>query len=68
VSVGTGAVASESGLVPVLHASAGWGLRLGRATPFAEARLAWHGDPGFDALRGSLTTLTFLLGCGYDAF
>ncbi len=68
VSVGTGPVGSESGVVPVLHASAGWGLRAGRATPFAEARLAWHGDPRFDALRGSLTTLTLVLGCRYDAF
>lgn len=66
VSVEAGPVTSESGVVPVLHASAAWGLRAGRATPFAEARLAWHGDPGFDALRGSLTTLTFLLGCRYD--
>jgi hypothetical protein len=68
VSVGTGPVTSESGVVPVLHASGAWGLRVGRATPFAEARLAWHGDPGFEALRGSLTTLTFLLGCRYDAY
>jgi hypothetical protein len=67
VSVGTGPVGAESGVVPVLHASAGWGLRAGRATPFAEARLAWHGDPRFDALRGSLTTLTLVLGCRYDA-
>ncbi len=66
VSLDGGAVTSESGAAPVLHASAAWGLRAGRATPFAEARLAWHGDPGFDALRGSLATLTFLLGCRYD--
>jgi hypothetical protein len=68
VSVGSGPVDSESGVVPVLHASAAWGIRAGRATPFAEARLAWHADPGFDALRGSLTTLTLAIGCRYDAY
>jgi hypothetical protein len=68
VSAGSGQVSSESGLVPVLHASAAWGLRAGRATPFAEARLAWHGDPRFDALQGSLNTLTFMIGCRYDAY
>jgi hypothetical protein len=68
VSVGSGPVSSESGLVPVLHASAAWGLRAGRATPFGEARLAWHGGPRFDALQGSLTTLTFTIGCRYDAY
>jgi hypothetical protein len=67
VSVGSGPVTSESGVVPVLYASAGWGLRAGRATPFAEARLAWHAAPDFVGMRGSLATLTLLVGCRYDA-
>jgi hypothetical protein len=67
VSVGSGPATSESGVVPVLHASAGWSLRAGRARPFAEGRVSWHGASGFVALRGSLATLTFLLGCRYDA-
>jgi hypothetical protein len=59
---------SESGVAPAVSASVGWGLRAGRATPFAEAGLVWMGDPGFDALRGSLTVLTVSLGCRYDAY
>jgi hypothetical protein len=68
VSVGGSSARSESGAVPGLRAAIGWGIRAGRATPFAEAGLAWHGAPPFDALRGSLTVLTLSLGCRYDAY
>ncbi|BDG05525.1 hypothetical protein [Anaeromyxobacter oryzae] len=57
----------EAGWVPVVHASMAWGLRLGDATPFAEVRVAWHGDPGFASLGGSLTTVGLALGFRYDA-
>jgi hypothetical protein len=59
---------SEAGAVGAGKAAVGWGLRFGRATPFAEVGVAWQGDPGFDALRGSLTVLGVSLGCRYDAF
>jgi hypothetical protein len=68
VSAGSAPARSESGVVPSLRAAAAWGLRLGHATAFAEAGLAWHGPPGFEALRGSLTVVTVSLGCRYDAY
>jgi len=68
VSVEGGPVRNEAGLVPVVQAAAGWGLAAGPATPFVEAQLAWHGDPRFAALRGSLSVLTLAVGCRYDAF
>jgi hypothetical protein len=68
VSVASGPARIEAGIVPVVQTAAGWGLRVGRSTPFAEARLAWHADPRFEALRGSLTVLTLALGCRYDAY
>jgi hypothetical protein len=68
VSVGSLPTRSESAVVPALRAAMGWGLRARRATPFAEAALAWNGDPGLDALRGSLSVLTVSLGCRYDAY
>lgn len=68
VSVGSLPSRSESGIVAAVRAAIGWGLRAGRATPFAEVGLAWHGDPRLDALRGSLTVLTASLGCRYDAY
>ncbi len=68
VSVGSVEARSESAVVPGLRAAIGWGLRAGRATPFAEAGLAWQGDPRLDALRGSLTVLTVSLGCRYAAY
>lgn len=58
----------EQGLVPVVHAGAGWAVAMRRGGPFVEARLARHGDPGFDALQGSLTVLLGALGWRYDAY
>ena len=59
---------SESGAVAVAEAFAGWGWRAGRLVPFAEARAGRYADPGFEALRGSLSVFTFALGCRYDAY
>jgi hypothetical protein len=68
VSVAGGPARIEDGVVAVAQAAAAWGIRAGRATPYAEARIAWHDDPRFDSLRGSLTVLTLALGCRYDAY
>jgi hypothetical protein len=68
VSVGSAPARSESGVVPGLRAAIGWGFRAGRALPFAEAALAWQGDPQFEALRGSLTVVSLAFGCRYEAF
>ncbi len=61
-------IRNEAGLVAVTETAAGWGLRAGRATPFVEARLARHADPGLETLRGSLMVLTLSVGCRYDAY
>jgi hypothetical protein len=68
VAVAGGPARIEAGLAPVAQAAVAWGIRAGRATPYAEARVAWHGDPRLESLRGSLTVLTLALGCRYDAF
>lgn len=51
-----------------LHLTAGIDFRLGPGAPFAEARLAWHGDPHLDAFRGTLTTFALSLGYRHEAF
>lgn len=68
VSIDGGGAALEQGFVPVVHATAGWGLRMGHSGPFVEARVARHGDPGFETLRGSLTVIVGALGYRYDAY
>ena len=62
VSADGGPVAVEQGIVPVVHGGAGWALRSRHGGPFVEARVARHGDPQFDALRGSLTVVLGALG------
>ena len=68
VSANGGPVAVEQGIVPVVHGGAGWALRSRHGGPFVEARVARHGDPQFDALRGSLTVVLGALGYRYDAY
>jgi hypothetical protein len=58
----------EQGFVSVFHAGVGWALRKGHGGPFVEARFARHGDPQFEALRGSLTALLVGVGYRYDAY
>jgi hypothetical protein len=68
VSTNGGPAAVEQGFVTVVHAGAGWALRRGHGGPFVEARVARHGDPQFEALRGSLTALMLAVGYRYDAY
>lgn len=68
VSTDGGPLALEQGVVPEVHAGAGWTLRRGHGWPFVEARVARHGDPQFEALRGSLTALLIAVGYRYDAY
>lgn len=68
VSPEGGPATEEAGVVPVLHADAGWGLRYGHGEPFLEARLAWHGDPRLEALRGSLPMFLAVIGYRHDAY
>lgn len=63
-----GPTAVEAGVVPVIHAGAGWGRRHRHGEPFLEARLAWHGDPRLEAFRGSLTVFLVAIGFRYDAY
>ena len=58
-----GAAVHDAGWAAAAHATGGWGLRLGAGTAFAEARLAWHGNPGLETLSGSMTA--FVLSAGY---
>ncbi|HEY7725035.1 MAG TPA: hypothetical protein VH880_06865 [Anaeromyxobacteraceae bacterium] len=57
---------AETAWIPEAHVAAGAGHRLGPGSPFLEARLGWQADPGLDALRGSLTSLTLSLGYRLD--
>jgi hypothetical protein len=68
ISAEGGPLAAEAGIVPLLHAGAGWTLHHRSGGPFVEARVARFWDPGFVALRGSLAVLLAAVGYRYDAF
>jgi hypothetical protein len=57
-----------AGVTAALGAAAALGKRFGHGLPFIEARLGWHGDPGFDALGGALTTFTLSIGYRHEAY
>ena len=68
VSTDGGPLAVEQGVVPVVLAGAGWALRIHHGGPLVEARVARHGDPRFEAFRGSLTVFLMAIGYRYDAY
>jgi hypothetical protein len=56
------------GWAPTLHASAGWGPRLGSGVPFAEVEAGWQGGLSTGPLRGSFESVTINVGYRFDAF
>lgn len=63
-----GARVYDAGWTAAAHATGGWGLRAGGGTAFGEARLAWHGDPGLETLRGTLTAFVLSIGYRWTAY
>jgi hypothetical protein len=63
-----GAAFHDDGWAAAAHLTGGWGVAVAGGTAFAEARVAWCGDPALETLRGTLTAVVLSLGYRWVAY